>query len=371
MNLNQLFSGSKTIIFNGFFLLVLLHLFSFASRADSYVIRGDVSAPDGSKIFVRYEYNGKEIVNFDSVHDNKVVIHGTLPQIMICTLSNSVNDQVKIVVMGNENIYLKGTLARFHYLEVSDAPENVLFSTFLDQKVTITSDYRKQLKQTNTDFHDKKSTIYLDFHRRIDSLTLSFVKQYPSATASSLAIINSHLNSTDVAKAEKCYNSLSAQGKSGYYARRLKDFIDRSKSVQIGNAAKDFSLNNLKGEKVKLSDFEGGYLLLDFWASWCKPCREEHPMLKKLKDRFQKEKFKIVSVSMDTNDKNWKQAVADDGLSWTQLNDPDALKGSVAKSYSILALPFNCIIDPKGKILATKLRGAALEEFLSKIFPPH
>jgi len=345
-----------------FYAVILSGITGFGS--EGYVIEGSILAPEGTQIRMTYQYLGKNIADSALVQNNKVIFKGTLPEAVLCTLSNSANQQLKIIVAQNEHIRLSGSVKEFYHMTVEGGCENDLFFAFKQKSMGITADYRAQLAATKETIHNKGSAAYIRFHVRVDSLTLAFVAEHPDAAAASLAIINSHLNSTDVLKAEQCYAILSGRGKNNQYAKRIKLFIATDKAMKAGNYAPELVLKDSNGDVFKLSAQRGKYVLLDFWASWCGPCREEHPLLRKLYQDFKNKGIVFVSVSMDTNLKNWKNAVADDQLIWRQLNDPGAMSGMVAGNYGIKALPFNCIIDPEGKILATKLRGEDLENFL-------
>lgn len=359
--MGKVLSWSKIIVC----MLIVALLMSFGT--DSFVIDGDIDGPDGTIIKLTYEYNGKKVSDSTTIKNNKLLLKGSLPETVICTLTNSINQQMKLIVLQNEQIQVKGSVAKFYQAVVSGAVQDDLFTQFKAKVFTINSDYRNQLKASGADFHDKTSRAYLELHRRTDSLTLAFVKTYPDATAASIAIINSHKNSTNASKAEECYRLLSEKGRANYYARRVKSFIDTSKGIELGGIAPNFTLRDSKGRSVSLKDYRGKYVFLDFWASWCAPCREEHPMLKKLYSKYQDKEIVFMSVSVDTNEKSWRQALIEDGLLWTQLHDPLALKGPMAESYSLSALPFNLILDPQGKIIGTKLRGEALGIFLHDI----
>ncbi|MCD0488100.1 AhpC/TSA family protein [Pedobacter sp. MC2016-14] len=360
--------AARLILALTFLCCMLFIALTSAFKADGYVIEGNIIAPDGEKVWISYEYSGKKFLDSAVVKNNKVLLKGSLPETVLCTLSNSSNQQSKVILLQNEHVRLIGTMAKFYYAEVSGAAEDALFNKFNKKKFVLTGDYRKELEASSTDFHDRASRVYLDFQRRLDSLTLAFVKENPNATAASIAIIGSHMNSTNVLKAEACYAQLTGLAKRGYYAKRIKAFIDASKAITVGKQAPNFILTDLDGKTFELSKYRGKYLFIDFWASWCKPCREEHPLLKKLNAAYKDQNILFVSISMEASEKNWRQAVADDGLSWIQLNDPGALKGSLAKSYSVMALPCNFILDPNGKIIATKARGQELSDFLLELF---
>ncbi|MNE72404.1 Thiol-disulfide oxidoreductase ResA [compost metagenome] len=120
----------------------------------------------------------------------------------------------------------------------------------------------------------------------------------------------------------------------------------------------------MDGKLVKLSSFKGNYLLLDFWASWCGPCRKENPTVVKAYDNYKAKGFTVLGVSLDAKEADWRKAVKEDGMPWVQLlNDKEA---GVNRLYEIKAIPANFLLDPLGKIIATNLRGPALEQALQK-----
>ncbi|MFW0717765.1 redoxin domain-containing protein [Pedobacter sp. N23S346] len=347
--------------------IVILYTALSGFISSGYVIEGEIKATDGAKLFLSYRYGGKDIVDSGVIRGNRISLTGILPEAVICTLSNTLNQQIKIIIAQNERIKINGTIDQFYTLKIDGASENMLFQSFKDQSLNISGDYRKELKAIGGDIHNKMSVPYLKFRTRVDSLTTEFVKAHPNATSSSLAIIDSYMNNTDADKAATCYNLLSNAGKNTVYGKRIKQFIGTSSVIAPGNEAPDFKLSDLDGKAKKLSDYRGKYVFIDFWASWCPPCRAEHPMLRKLYKEYN-QKITFISLSMDASDQSWRKAVTADQLTWTQLNDPLSTNGEVADSYGVKAIPFNCVIDPDGKILATKLRGKDLENFIAQLF---
>ncbi|MDR2283511.1 MAG: redoxin domain-containing protein [Sphingobacterium sp.] len=140
------------------------------------------------------------------------------------------------------------------------------------------------------------------------------------------------------------------------------------KKAYINTQAKDFTQNDVAGKPVRLSDYRGKYVLVDFWASWCAPCREENPNLVAAYAKYKDKGLEILGVSLDKNKEAWLKAIKDDNLSWTQVSDLKGWQNEVSQLYEVNSVPDNVLIDPTGKIIARKLRDQFLEEFLSEIF---
>jgi peroxiredoxin len=140
------------------------------------------------------------------------------------------------------------------------------------------------------------------------------------------------------------------------------------KPVSIGHAAPDFTIAGIDGKPVKLSDYKGKYVMLDFWASWCAPCRAENPNVVKQYAIYHPQGLDILGISLDQDKSKWQQAIAADKLSWTHASDLKNFEGPTENLYHIMAIPSNFIIDPKGIIVAKNVTGPDLEEFLNKTF---
>ncbi|WP_316789116.1 TlpA disulfide reductase family protein [Pedobacter frigoris] len=149
----------------------------------------------------------------------------------------------------------------------------------------------------------------------------------------------------------------------------VTEFLKRMaglKAVQVGQIAPDFTIDGLDGKPVKLSDFKGKYVLLDFWASWCMPCRQENPNLVKAYQQFKDKNFTVLGISLDKDVAAWKKAIADDQLTWNHASELKDFEGPTVRLYQIEAIPSSFLIDPNGKILAKNLRGEELDAFLNK-----
>ena len=342
-------------------------LFGFAQQG--YTLRADMQAPDGAVFYLKYTYADADAVDSASVSHNQFTFKGSLPQPVICTLTNNQNKQMRIFIAQNSAMTIFGTLNKLFDAKIDGSAENNWYNSFRDKKMELGGIFRKAIAAAGINAHDAKgSEALIAYQKSLDSLTTAFVTQHAGTTAATLAIMDSYVTIPDKSKAGLCYNLLLPAAQANYYGQQILQFVSSARDIAVGKPAPDFSLKDDKGHVFTLSSLHGRYILLDFWASWCGPCRAENPNLKKCYQQYQSKNIVWVSVSMDADAAAWKRAVQADGLTWLQLNDPKSVSGQPAALYGVKAIPFNCVINPQGIIVATNLRGQQLPNFLAKLF---
>ena len=196
---------------------------------------------------------------------------------------------------------------------------------------------------------------------------LQFVKDNPASPVSLYLTQEALGNEMDAAKADPMFVLLSSALQNTEKGKRLKEQIEVGKRTMVGAKALDFKQPDVNGNQIALLSFKGKYVLVDFWASWCGPCRAESPNLVKAYNAYKQKNFEIFGVSFDDNKAKWLKAIKDDKYTWPQVGTMQGWENPVAEEYGIIGIPFNVLLDPNGVIIARNLRGEALEKKLQEI----
>ena len=173
---------------------------------------------------------------------------------------------------------------------------------------------------------------------------------------------NSH--AADLEGVQKAYSNLDGSIQESFFGKKLKEVAEALKTTGIGGKAPNFTLPTPNNTSITLSSFKGKYVLVDFWASWCSPCRQENPNVVKAFNQFKNKNFTILGVSLDEDKAAWQQAIMKDNLTWQHVSDLKGWNSDVAALYGVKGIPANFLLDTEGKIIAKDLRG---EDLVNKL----
>ncbi|MBS1746672.1 MAG: TlpA family protein disulfide reductase [Bacteroidetes bacterium] len=276
-----------------------------------------------------------------------------------------------VLFMGNDTINITGNSE--NDITITGSPTNNDYEEFL-YDIKPLNDYvgyyRKQMMNATTEGMRDSAVIMLNTVYNIYQNTVDrFVERKKNSPVAALLLAYSYDTdpNRDVLLLEKRYKELSGVALESQFAKNLATIIQQDKVGAVGTQAIDFTQSDTAGNNISLSSFKGKYVLIDFWASWCRPCRMENPNVVAAFNKYKDKNFTVLGVSLDANKDNWIQAIHNDNLTWTQVSDLKQFQNAVAEMYHINEIPQNILVDPTGKIIARNLRGEALPQKLEQV----
>lgn len=240
---------------------------------------------------------------------------------------------------------------------------------FLDEKADLQIHYDSARGGRNSAITGSPAAErYKSYQQRARNLDVgAFIKEQPASIVTAFVLYRYYSPGLSAEKIEQYTNLLDKSLANTQYVKLLRDLPATLRATGIGTKAPDFTLPNPEGKNLRLSDHFGKYILVDFWAAWCGPCRKENPNVVRVFNKYKDKGFTVYGVSLDHSKEAWIKAIADDGLNWPQVSDLKFWDSAPAKLYGIRGIPGNVLLDPSGKIIARNLRGEDLEKKLAEL----
>ncbi|WP_256002088.1 TlpA disulfide reductase family protein [Pedobacter deserti] len=352
-----------------------------------FTINGDVKGlKTGDKVYLVYRAAGEEVTDSAVVSNGKFGFKGTLAEPARGNLFLNKNPYVNRPAQGERldlaSLYIEPAAMK---VTAADSLKNIVITG------SVVNDDEKKLKALTKSLSDQMAAVnaqyaalspeerkvqekvlrdkYMSLQEQVKPIQLNFAKGNPKSYISLSALSQLASEPELAADVEKAYAALSPSLKATQSGKDLAQLLAAGKATAIGAMAMDFTQNDVNDKPVKLSDFKGQYVLLDFWASWCGPCRAENPNVVKAYNTYKDKKFTVLGVSLDNPGKKdaWLAAIEKDGLTWTHVSDLKGWDNAASKMYGIRAIPANFLIDPTGKIIAKDIRGEELQTKLAEV----
>lgn len=372
-------------------LSILITVLAFPAIAQqAFTIKGDiVSLKTGDKVYLDYFTLGK--IDSAVVTDGKFEFKGNATAPLEARLKKTKrlgNDFIGFYIEpGDINVRSAGLLKD---AQVSGTPTNLdknaldgALKPFEDKRILIKGEPNKltPAQLEDKELIDSWLVRYMKALEEISMVRLNYAKDHPNSFMSLISIDKAL---TDLAPLtmtnekifidlEATFLKLNPKLKDHEMGKSLAEKIKEAKKISVGATAMEFIQNDANNKPVKLSDFKGKYVLVDFWASWCKPCRAESPNLVAAYNKHKNANFQIVSISLDlaSQKEAWLKASKEDGVMWTNLCDLNPSRNEIAAAWNIEMIPASFLIDPTGKIIAKNLRGKLLQTKLDEVLVKH
>jgi peroxiredoxin len=321
---------------------------------------------------ITYSSFGQNISEFSIVGKTKDISNGTILLVQN-PLTNKFIDSVKVI----DNYFFLNTQPNDFPIKLTLWRDSSTAKSIWveDKKMTFdSSDSSFENATISGSVTDSLATSLRNTIKELKSLkemqsyVLEFIENNPNSilsayNLSNMAPVFGQKEST------KLYDKFSTKNKQSQYGKKVSDYLalDIDNTPQIGERYTDFTMNNPNGEQEKLSELEGKYILLEFWASWCIPCRIENPELVRVYNKYKRKDFEIFAVSLDEKKENWIQAIKKDKLNWKHVSDLKGRGNLVSLVYGVNFIPDNVLIDKSGIIIARNVRSSQLDKMLSDL----
>jgi len=349
-------------------ILVIFSPFLVAAQKQLVLTANVTGLKEGSGVSLIDINNPTDTLAKGVVRNGTFTIKKSLKETTLTSL-NFDNGKRTSLFLDNSPVKLSGNANDVKSIVAKGSPTQEAFDAFQKKFNPLFESLGKLNQQLQFGRSDSLIVAQNNLRNRVQTEIDAFIKKYRSSAVSSFLLAITYELVDDILRTEKRFNSLTGSAKQNLYGKYMGDVISETKMFAVGSHAIDFTQTDTLGNPVSLSSFRGKYVLVDFWASWCGPCRQENPNVVQNFNRFKNKKFTVLGVSLDRpgQKQKWLDAIHADGLAWTHVSDLNFWSNAVAVQYKIQSIPQNFLIGPDGKIVAKNLRGPALESKLCEL----
>ncbi len=358
------------------YLFLVVSLVVSCTSKPHYVVKGKIDGSDSITFYLQKRDAGKT-VTIDSAVSKKgsFTIKGgavDYPQ-MIQLVAGNTRKRMAFY-LENSDITITGNIDSLFNAKVTGSKTQDDYNSFIESNKPLSDAYAKIYQEYQASRKSNDAAYLAQLEKEADSVQnemtkvqKDFVRKHPASyvTPSILASLSYEMEPEEL---DSMISGLDTSIAALPIIKGLKERLDVMKSVSVGQKAPDFTMNDPEGNPVSLSSLIGPKLLLiDFWAAWCNPCRQENPNVVKVYKEFHKKGFNVLGVSLDRKKEDWVKAIADDNLTWTQVSDLSYWSNAAAKLYAVNSIPANFLLNDEGIIIGKNLRGDALYNKVKEI----
>ncbi|ALJ03882.1 hypothetical protein APS56_01370 [Pseudalgibacter alginicilyticus] len=350
------------------------------SKKDRFIINGEAPGVlNGIRAYIKTVDEQGRLINKDTaiVMNEQFSFEGTRnePNLEFLFIDGQNGNAPFIVENGTINIIAKKD--SLHTSKISGTTNNENLSSFFKDLIALRKKQNELINTLRTGAVAPDDTetneALTNTNEKISDLPFNFTNKYNNSYAAVIVLENKTYDpQAPLDKVENSFNGLSDNLKSSKYGKRISDYITAKKTekppLAIGDIAPDFSAPTPEGNSLALNDIKGKVTIIDFWASWCAPCRRENPNVVRVYNKYHSKGLEIIGVSLDKENQKeaWIKAIADDKLTWHQVANL-TLQDPIAELYNVTSIPATYILDQEGKIIAKNLRGQALENKIAEL----
>jgi peroxiredoxin len=355
------------------FLFLLAPLALLAQKNPSFTIKGKLEGySDGTAI--RLVRNG-ENADLATATLNKSVfeLKGAVVEPVLCFLFIDNEPKPVEIFVENKTISFSGDKSKPGVFTIDGSSAHKDFDQFVKEFIPLAQQLSSLAAVINNTMPGPGRDSLMSTHKNMELAVQKsidkMVEEKPKSVVTAFVLSATYAFKEDPQQLEARFNKLDAAVKESESGKQISNTIADSKIGAIGSLATDFTQADTSGTLVSLSSFRGKYVLLDFWASWCGPCRQENPNVVENYKKFSPKNFTVLGVSLDRPGQKarWMEAIQEDNLTWTHVSDLQFWNNAAARLYRVQSIPQNYLLDPEGKIIAKNLRGPALEAKLCEL----